>query len=247
VADPAGPNAILRLEVDQHGQLFMLNLAMDTCRGDGGTSPWEYVRPAAGYTELAEVETWHPVHVGPGHTVAEVLVQLPDHVCKQTVGVQFLDLVETGLNPTQPTPENGYLTGWAVYRTLLYRRSTPLTFDVEQPFALLDSAFDETGVAQLILQGGRYGGWKVSAQVFHPRENRVGDVIGSIFTEEARHPGAEDDAIEAARQWITDALPAETTVGFFKNLNRERFGSTDERGYFAGAHMILLRSDPRNA
>src|SRR5829696_51578 len=52
VVDPAGPNAVRRLEVDEQGQLWSLNLAMDQCRGDGGTNPWEFQSPAAGFTEL---------------------------------------------------------------------------------------------------------------------------------------------------------------------------------------------------
>ena len=100
VVDPAGPNAVRRLEVDEQGQLWSLNLAMDQCRGDGGTNPWEFQSPAAGFTELAEVETWHPVHAGPGHTVAEVLAQLTDTVRGQVTGVQFLDKLVVGvLNP----------------------------------------------------------------------------------------------------------------------------------------------------
>ena len=150
-------------------------------------------------------------------------------------------------SPTKPTAENDFLQGWAVYRTRLYRRSTPVNYQVEQPLVLPDSAFDETGVAQLVIQGGRYGGeWKVAVQVFRPKGGGVGEVIGSIWTDEAKHPGAPDDVVEATRQWIVAQLPEEATEGYYQCLNRDTYGP-NERDFFAAGRMILLRPDPRNA
>jgi len=122
-----------------------------------------------------------------------------------------------------------------------------VNYEVEQPFALPDSAFDETGVAHLVIRGGRYGGqWNVAVQVFRPKGAGVGEIIGSVWTEGATHPGASDDVIEATRQWIVAQLPADTTEGYYKCLNRDTYGP-DERDFFAGGRMILLRTDPRNA
>jgi hypothetical protein len=74
---------------------------------------------------------------------------------------------------------------------------------VEQSFVLPGSAFDETGVAQLILQGGRYGGWKVGAQHLGRTASAMSSAACSatccLALLAKSHPGAEHDAIDAPR------------------------------------------------
>jgi hypothetical protein len=242
--DPAGPNAVRQLDVDRHGQLWELTLGMHTYRGDGEANLLEFDSPADGYSVLADVETVHPVRDGRGPTVAEVLVQLSGQLRSETAGVQFLELVETFVNAARATRENGDRPGWAAYRTRLYRHLTPLTADVEEPFALPDGAFDATGAAHLIIYGVRYDGqWLLSAQVFRPHHGEPGEIIGKIVTEKAADPVAADDAIEAAQRWITEVLPAGITVAFFWNLTVVSYGPTGELGDRARARMMLRRRD----
>jgi hypothetical protein len=237
VADDARLRTVRHLMPNKSGMLWVLNVGVNWWSSEPGAWPWEHDSPATGYTELAEIETWHPVHVVPGvpgHTVAEVLAQLPDHLRNQTIGVEFLDLIKTGLNPSQPTPENENLSGWAMYRTLLYRHSTPLTWRVERRFALPNSAFGERSCARLIIDGRCDSArWTVTVRT----GSSTGALIGSIAI--AGYPSDRGDVIEEARQWIAAVRPADTRVVHFRCLNRQV--PAVERGHIARAELTLFR------
>jgi hypothetical protein len=245
--DPADPYAVRRLDVDGSGQLWTIRLAMTERSGTDGFDLGDFQDPAVGFTELAELETWHPIHHGFQPTVAEVLVQLPDRVRRLVAGVQFAGRVMDRFVPPVSTGEGDSLRIWRVERVRLYRRSGPIAHIQVTPFTVSDSAFDKFGRAHLLIDARRRPGgeWQVTV-ARQPRSDvlMVGRVTGALWTDVAVHAGAPDDVLEAARKWIVDNLPEGTTEMHFIRINSDAF-SGDQRDGLAGALMTLQRTDPR--
>jgi hypothetical protein len=244
------PVAIPPLAYDMDGQLRVLILAKK--RGDGRDNHWKRRGVAAGISELAEVTTRHPVQAGPvqdgpGNPVAAALVQLEDSVRERVTAVQFLGkATKKIINPTEPTPENGFFKGWEMWRIRLYRASHTLNLMVKQPLVLSDSAFDASGAVQLLIQGARHrGAWSVDVKVFRPGDGGIGEAVGGVRTEKVTHPGAPDDVVEATRQWIAAQLPDGIMVEHYRCLNRGN--PSAERRLLAAGRMTLLREDSRTA
>jgi hypothetical protein len=120
----AGRTDVVRLEADASGGLGILNYTMDECRGVVARGDFE--GSAAAYEQLATTWTRHPVYAGKVRcqTVAEVVAQLPADFQDRVFAVQFVQIAHDTIEEVEPTRENGFLKGWAIWEVRLFRRRT---------------------------------------------------------------------------------------------------------------------------
>jgi hypothetical protein len=239
IADQDGPHAVRRLETATSGVLLLLKLHMN--RAALPATALNIEDFAAGYTPSVEVETWHPVRAGgPKYSVPQVLVQLPESLRGQVAAVEFVELVEDGLTPFDPHPGEAFPLTWAVFKTRLYRHAIQLPFVEEKPLKLPDGAFKH-GSVRLVVEADQEGGrWAVRVHV-DPLDGERGAMVGMIMTTEvAMHDGAGNDALETARTWIGNALPATVFVSVYRCLTQVSPPSDGVAGHAAG-EMLLLR------
>jgi hypothetical protein len=113
----------------------------------------------------------------------------------------------------------------------------PLTCEVRETLTIPDDAFNEDGIAPLLVTGTRYGAghWLLLALPLHgPHEK---EHVGEIFTEKDERPGM---AVDTAYIWVNDAcVKAGMRVAHFAN-RCDAYGP-DEKPFFAAAFFLIDR------
>lgn len=110
-------------------------------------------------------------------------------------------------------------------------------FATRQPLQVPTSAFNQDGIAALILTGTRYAGeWMINACI-GPGDNP--DIIGSVDTERTDDP---DTAAETAVAWVSsECARAGLKVAHVVNHN-DKYGP-NERPYFTTSQVLVVDKD----
>ena len=119
----------------------------------------------------------------------------------------------------------------------------PLPIVSAEPLDIPESAFNEHGLAVIMLPGGRYGGdWVIQAVSADGASQPAGEIRTSVDAHRKqaleRDPGYPDRAVETVFTWLVGETKARgwRVVGF-ERLN-DQYGP-DERPFFCLARAII--------
>jgi hypothetical protein len=116
-------------------------------------------------------------------------------------------------------------------------KTTPLTYTTEQPLDLPATAYNDNGIAVVVLAGSRYAGeWKVNACI------GAGDdatVIGSLGTGKTT---VTDAVVTASLAWIAGECERLGLKVVHTENDNHRYGPA-ERPYFTCARALVVDKD----